>query len=292
MSLDVLITSSSRPQLFPYFWDSFKKMMIIRQPYTVFAHEDFVFAPESQRVMLYLSGLQEKKEIQGVYSHNPAIGLGRAMDFMFTKHIKSDYMLYFQEDWQVERPIDVDRLITVMDKNPEVNLIFFNKTKNTHKLNKALQPQYLYSDGGAGVDMCLYHSWTFLPGLWRMDFVRKHWRVRYERPEGYFSNAFGTHEQRMDCNYCEKVIGAYMLGKSGDFRYVRHIGNDWRMAEWRLEGGQPGGCHEPERMDFPFMAPWVPFIERPVQKPKPSKAEITKQLSEEPQETQNAKVES
>lgn len=286
--LDLLITSSSRPQLFPYFWESFKKMMIIRQPYSVHVHEDFVFPNQSNKVINYLSALND---IDTVKYHNPAIGLGPAMDFMFNNYIKADYMLYFQEDWQVERPIDVDQLIYVMDKNPEVNLIFFNKTRNTARLNKAMQPQYLYTDGAAGIDLCLYHSWTFLPGLWRMDFVRKHWRVREERPEGYFSNAFGTHDQRMDCNYCEKTIGAYMLGKTGDYRYVRHIGNDWRMAKWRLEGGKPGGCNEPSRMDFPFIAPWVPFDERPVQKPKPSKAEVEKQMSEEPQESQNAKVE-
>jgi hypothetical protein len=280
--LDVLITSSSRPQLFPYFWESFKKMMIIRQPHNIYVHEDFVFQNESRQVMNYLSVLQRNNKIQGVYSHNPAIGLGPAMDFMFKKHIKSNYMLYFQEDWQVERPIDVDQLIWVMDNNPEVNLIAFNKTHNTRKLNKALQPEYTYG----GVDMCLYHSWTFLPGLWRMPFVRGHWRVRDTRPEGYFSNAFGTHDQRMDCDYCEKVIGAYMLGKTGDFRYVRHIGNDWRMAKWRLEDGKPGGCHEPERMDFPFIAPWVPFEERPVQKPKPNKEEIEAQIGENPPETQ------
>lgn len=36
------------------------------------------------------------------------------------------------------------------------------------------------------------------------------------RPEGYFTNAFGDHNTRMDCEYCRKNIGAYMLGKTGD----------------------------------------------------------------------------
>ena len=285
--LDVLITSSSRPQLFPYFWESFKKMMIIRQPHSVYAHEDFVFPDESKKVMVYLSALKDKNEIQGYHSHFPPIGLGRSMDFMFNNYIKADYMLYFQEDWQVERPIDVDQLIYVMNENPEVNLIAFNKIRNTKTLNKAPQPQYTYS----GVDMCLYHSWTFLPGLWRMNFVRKHWRVRVDRPEGYFTNAFGNHQQRMDCDYCKKVIGAYMLGKSEDYRYVRHLGNDWRMATWRLENGKPGGCHDADRMDFPYMAPWVPFEERPVHKSNPRKENVEKQIREEPEESQNAKVE-
>ena len=286
--LNILITSSSRPQLFPYFWESFKKMVIIRQPYKVFVHEDFVFPAQSKQVMGYLQELKDKNEIHGFYSHKPPIGLGRAMNYMFNNYIKADYMLYFQEDWQVERPIDIDQLIHVMDENPAVNLIFFNKIRNTKTLNKAPQPQHTYS----GVDMCLYHSWTFLPGLWRMDFVRKHWRVRIERPEGYFSNVFGNHEQRMDCDYCEKAFGAYMLGKSEEYRYVRHLGNDWRMATWRLEGGKPGGCHEASRMDFPYMAPWVPFQERPVQKQQPTKEDVEKLMSEEPKETQDAKMES
>lgn len=279
--LDVVITSSSRPQLFPYCWESFNKMVHIRDDKRVIVHEDMVFKKESDQVKNYIRG-----SVQEYYSDFPAVGLGRTLDWLIKEKINTKYMFYTQEDWEFERPVDLDQLMWVMDNNPQINLIFLNKTKNFETLNGMHQKQHTYS----GVDMCLYHSWTFLPGLWRMDFVRKHWRMRVERPEGYFTNTFGTHEQRTDCDYCEKNIGAYILGKQNDYRYVRHLGNDWRMASWRIENGKPGGVHD-KCMDIPVIAPWVPYPERPVQNLNPRKEDVEKQMSEEPKEIQNAKVE-
>jgi hypothetical protein len=68
----------------------------------------------------------------------------------------------------------------------------------------------------------------------------------------------------MDVKYCEKNIGAYIYGQQGEHRYVRHLGNDWRMADWRLENGRPGGRHH-SNMDKPYMAPWLPYPKFPTQ---------------------------
>lgn len=278
MELDVLIMSSSRPQLFPYCWESFKKYFHFEGKLNVYFHEDFVFPSKSKKVLEYLSTI---RDIKHVSTHNPAIGLGMSMDHMFQNHCESKYLFNLQEDWEFERPIDVNQLIYVMEQNNEVNMIGLNKITNTPELNGSPQPQCTYS----GVDMILYHGWSFMPGLWNMDFVRKHWRVREVRPEGYFTNTFGTHEQRMDCEHCRNRIGAYMLGKTGDYRYIRHIGNDWRMAKWRLENGKPGGCHDASRMDDPYRAPWLPSMEnRPVQHENPTQEQIKKEMSENPKE--------
>jgi hypothetical protein len=278
-SISIVMTSSSRPQLFPYCWESVKRMLFFREQPRVIVHEDFVFEDKSLEVMKYLSKLEAEGEVHEIHFHNPSIGLGYTLDFLIRDIIKTDYILYLQEDWEFERPIDIDQMVYVMDQNPNVNLIFFNKSVNYETLNKADQPQYNFS----GVDMCLYHSWTFLPGIWRMSKVTEKWRARKERPEGYFTNAFGTHEERMSVDFCEKNIGAYMLGHRGDYRYARHIGNDWRMAEWRLENGQPGGCHDASRMDLPHIAPWIAFKDRPVRKTYTT-AEVEKQMLEEPPE--------
>ena len=167
-----------------------------------------------------------------------------------------------QEDWFFERPIDIDQIIWTMNQNTEkLNLVFFNKIKNSGVINKMRQEEYEYN----GMKCCIYHGWAFLPGIWRLPFVKKHWRSSPQRPEGAFTNSFGTHEQRKPVDFCEQNIGAYIYGRQGEHRYVRHIGNDWRMASWRLENGQPGGRHA-ENMDIPYMAPWVPYPKFPTQK--------------------------
>jgi hypothetical protein len=253
-------------------------MIFYRDKANILIHEDFVFPKESAEVIKWLEKNIPEAEL---FRDEPPIGLGYTLDTMIRQKLTSKYTFYTQEDWEFERPIDLDQLMWVMDQNPEINLIFFNKIRNLEIINDAPQTEFMFS----GMKFCLYHSWTFLPGLWRTDFVKKHWRARQDRPEGYFTNAFGTHEQRMSVDYCQKNIGAYMLGAQMDYRYSRHIGNDWRMASWRLEaGGKPGGCHDKTRMDLPFMAPWIEYKDRPVRR-KPDKEIIENLMNEEPKET-------
>ena len=93
MELDVLIMSSSRPQLFPYCWESFKKYFHFEGKLNVYFHEDFVFPSKSEELVKLL----EDKNIE-VHTHNPAIGLGKSMNYMFQNHCKSKYLFYLQED--------------------------------------------------------------------------------------------------------------------------------------------------------------------------------------------------
>jgi len=262
MSLEVLITGSSRPQLWPIFWESFKKMCVIRKPYEVIAHEDFVFPEESNKVITYLEDLKSKNEIHTIDTDRPPKGLGHCMNHYITKRLTAKYVFYLQEDWYMERPVDIDQIMWVMDQNPKINLIFFNKIRNVGSINHQEQKEFTYS----GLKMCLYHAWPFLPGIWRTDFARKRWVYRKDHPEGAMTNAFGTHDQRTSVDYCVNNIGAYIYGPQGDSRYVRHLGNDWRMASWRLEEGRPGGNHNSLTMDRPYMAPWVPYFASPTQR--------------------------
>jgi len=273
--ISLLIIGSSRPLLFPYCWESFNKYVHYRKEMFTMFHEDQVFPEESKKVMVYL-----KKNNISFDTHNPCLGLSKSMDFMFKK-VKTPYIFYLQDDWEFERPIDVDRLLWVMENNKNVNCIFFNKWRNFKIMNEMIHTQYTYD----GVDMCLYHAWSYLPGIWRMSKVREYWDIEKIYSEGTFINRFGNHKERTDVKFCEEKIGAYTLGKSGDYRYIRHIGGDWRMEKWRLENGKPGGCNDNDKMDYPFRAPWLTIMEkRPTYKSKYSKEEIEKILSEEPKE--------
>lgn len=264
--LEILITSSSRPQLFPYFWESFKKMAIIRQPYRVTVHEDQVFPEQSKKVLEYLNELKEKGEIHIIDQDNPAKGLGWTLDHYITKRFNTKYVFYLQEDWEFERPIDIDRIIWTMDQNPnKLNLVFFNKIKNNGVINKCEQREYNYR----GMKLCIYHGWAFLPGIWRLPFVKKHWVYSGMKPEGAFTNSFGSHETRKSVRFCEENIGAYIYGPMGDWRYVRHLGNDFRCAKWRLEKHGDkldyGGNHS-SAMDIPYMSPWLKYKKRPTRR--------------------------
>lgn len=263
--LEVLITGSSRPQLWPYFWESFNRMCIIREKPKVTVHEDFVFEKQSHKVA---NLCQNKFAGIDVFDYdNPAIGLGRTLTAYLTKRIEKKYVFYLQEDWEFERPIDIDQVIWTMDHFPHINQVFFNKIRNNAVVNKCRQEERTFDK----MKCCVYHGFTFNPGIWRTSFVKKYWPTGVQqRPEGAFQSIFGTHHQRKDTKYCEDRIGSYIYGPTGDHRYVRHLGNDWRMASWRLEnhGGEmvPGGNHNSKTMDKNYMAPWVPYPLRPTQR--------------------------
>ena len=154
-----------------------------------------------------------------------------------------------------------------MDHHPHINQVFFNKIKNNAVVNKCRQEERTFEKRR----FCVYHGFTFNPGIWRTKFVRKYWPTGVTiRPEGAFQAQFGSHEKRKNTQYCEDVVGSYIYGPQGEARYIRHLGNDWRMANWRLEthNGKivPGGNHNSITMDKTYMADWVPYKKRPTQR--------------------------
>lgn len=261
---EVLITGSSRPQLWSYFWESFQKMCIIRDKPKIIVHEDFVFPEESKKVTEYVKGLKEVDEYD---TDSPPLGLGPTLGRYLRGRLAKKYVFYIQEDWEFERPIDIDQIIWTMDQYPHINQIFFNKIRNSGVINKQKQEQRRFDK----LDCCVYHGFTFNPGIWRTEFVRKNWPSgARNKPEGAFQGMFGNHATRSSVKYCEDMIGSYIYGQQGDHRQIRHLGNDWRMASWRLENHRgklvPGGNHNSETMDKNYMAPWVPYPKRPTQR--------------------------
>ena len=244
------ITGSSRPTLLPYMWQSVKDMVHIREEFNVIYHEDFVFEKESNKAVEYIRNNIKNVEI---LESNPNIGIGRAIDKVVNK-IKTKYMLYLQDDWEFELPIDIDQLIWIMDRNSKIKQIMFfkrNVSKYLELHGKRLLPdeqkQYTFD----GVNMCLTHfKWTFIPSLWRMDYVKKHWKLYNEKPEANFKKSLtGTSEE----------LGCYMLGKHGDYRFSRHLGDDWMMA--KMVDGKPGKRGALNNTEG--RAPWIEEKERP-----------------------------
>ena len=83
--MEILITSSSRPQLWPYFWKSFNEMIYYRDKKSpIKIHEDFVFKKKSAEVVDYIKSLNSPN-FPEVYINDPAIGLGYTLDFMIKR---------------------------------------------------------------------------------------------------------------------------------------------------------------------------------------------------------------
>lgn len=255
--IDVIVTSSSRPDLIPLCMESFKHKLFTRRPLRWLLFEDFVFPKASQRLVKWAesSGI-----FSSIHTQNPARGLGRMLDVALKK-AQSKYIFYLQDDWYLERPVDLDQIIWTMDQYPEINMVtlFKNRIKSVSGFPC---PEYRYGD----LQLCLYNSWAFLPGVWRVEKVMSKWPAGgfSDHPEGGFTNRFGGHTKRLDVDFVHNAMGTYLYGIPGDPRYVRHLGNNWRMANWRLENGKPGGSIESYQLAEVERAPWVDWFDAPI----------------------------
>lgn len=220
-------------------------------------NEDVIHKGFSDKSVLYM-----KNQGFDIYQNDPPIGLGESMKRRILES-KSDYIFYLQDDWEFERPIDVDRIIWTMNRN-NINCVTFNKYRNM-KPTDFVDKEVDFD----GMKMCLYNGWQFLPGIWRTRLVKYKFEqhgTRKERPEGYWQNLFGTHQERLNHEHLESAVRAYMYGGLGEYRYVRHIGGSWRTAEWRRKDDYGSG-----EIHWDFMnlkrdrAPWLsPMEKRPL----------------------------
>ena len=222
---------SSRPNLLKYTYESFKRFVLYDNTnLKSMMHEDYLYPDESEKSLKYADN-----NFDTVILSKPKIGVGYAMDKMF-KDVTAPYIFYLQDDWEFERPVDLDRIIWTMEKHKKINCITFNKFRN---MNGSLEDagfenrEYDYD----GMKLCIYPGWQFLPGVWRMSKVREKWSPRKIRPEGNFQNSFGSDKERTENkdNFLENTVGAYMYGAMGEYRHVRHIGGTWRMADWQIK---------------------------------------------------------
>jgi hypothetical protein len=282
MKLDVLVMASSRPDLLKITMEKFKDYVECwgNTELRYLIHEDFVYPEMSKQTVKWAENFFDVVE-----SSLPKIGVGYAMDKMF-KLIESDYVFHMQDDWEFERPIELDRIIWTMEKHKKINCVTFNKYRN-------MKPQHagdVFEDKEYDFDgqkLCIYPGWQFLPGVWRMETVRRKWKPRKIRPEGNWQNQFGDNNKRVgDLKHLEDNVGAYMYGGMGEYRYVRHIGTTWRMAEWQTKNNnyKPTGCRHWEFMSLKRdRAPWLGDMPaRPLNRGVPLTREGRELLKDQP----------
>lgn len=287
--LDVLITASSRPQLLKPTVEYFHKFIHFEGKMRWILHEDFVYKEQSKETIKWA---KESGYFDEIYEDDPPLGLGVSIEEMLKK-INTKFMFYLQDDWVFERPVDLDRIVYTMERDDKINCIHFNKYRNMPMVDGFKQKEMTLTD--AGLRVCIFHSWSLLPGVWRTDFVRDRWiEPRTNRPVAWFTWQLGSgikrrgkmiknFEARLNnrksdiyketkgkwenvpsdeevYKYLQENVGVYLYGHLGDPRYIRHIGEDLRMEHWRRKDGKPGieGASQ-ERNAGRYMAPWLTF---------------------------------
>ena len=243
--IDLQIVSASRLLHLMNMADSMKKCIFRHCKMRSIIHDDVIAGCEDVDRVTKLG--------DEFYQSDPPIGQARAIHFLMEKW-RTPYIFHVEDDWEFELPVDLDRILWTMENNSRINCIFFNKQHNRHEIEGFIQEEVDFD----GLKCCKSYHWPFLPGIWRADVFKAKWKFRQDRPEGYFNQQFGTHEERQELAKQDKFC-VYMLGESEHPRYVRHQGENDSRLSWRKNRHK--GKIKYSMDDVRSRAPWLPFPE-------------------------------
>lgn len=218
--MEVFITGSSRPSIYPIFWESFKKMVKMDCASKVTVYEDVILPIESAKVKEYIEPKID------AYIEIPFKGLGYIYNEILKK-VSTRYFLYLQEDWKFLKPIDVDVLVKIMDDNPFIQQIWFPKFIQGNHWKSLTGEVLTFGDitltEWQGQKKVSSSSWAFLPHIVRTDFIRE-----------VYKKANCQNELRPESQLKKWIVGQYQKNKKKYNRlswildnrkeYIKHLG--------------------------------------------------------------------
>jgi hypothetical protein len=126
-------------------------------------HEDFLDPTKSNQCVAYIKSLEDAS----IISDNPPVGHGASFYKLINLLPEIDYFMFWEDDYTLDVPIDLDKLLNLMDKYKNINQISFPK-RNILK-NKAwfIKKPVLFDD----VKLTVSNHWYVSPGIWRYVYI-------------------------------------------------------------------------------------------------------------------------
>tara|TARA_Y100000310_G_C20697249_1_gene826580 strand:+ start:80 stop:784 length:705 start_codon:yes stop_codon:yes gene_type:complete len=213
--IDVLVTSASRLDYLKLTIDSLRQNLKFSGKLNWIIHEDAVKQAASQEVVRWIN----KNKFDVLMVTNPAKRQGKAV-LNLLKMSKTEFVIRTEDDWVLQRQINLDEVIQVLEENNTVNQISFSKRNNglaTHYKYK----EYTFSK----FKLCLNPNWSFILGVWRKNFILPKW-IATERGDDIgliLRQKDGVQVERSE-DWLVKNIGAYWWGGMDKGEFVAHIG--------------------------------------------------------------------
>ena len=264
---DVIITSSSRPELLELTLKYFEIYIHFYGNFRFILNEDFVLKDESKKLIEWAKNSCYFKD-EDIYSNDPPLGLDKSLISLIEK-VNTPFCLYLQDDWVFERPIELDKAMYIMEHLNNVNNILFYKSTIPEMKDGVRHREYYFTQFPQ--HLTLSYSWELMPGLWRTEFIKEKIYEAMKDKKRRTAPAKITHclrpsEKRDDPDYLYDNMGVFYWGSWGEPRYCRHIGENARMESWRMtEDGKPGKENTTQENNaINNMARWIPFEHIPL----------------------------
>jgi hypothetical protein len=276
--IDIIRTSSSRPELLELTTHSLQKHLKFDGNFRWLIHEDAV-NDRSPKCMDFI----ENSGIYNVYKQDsPPVGQGNSL-FWLLNQVKSKYILYIEDDWRLLKDINLNEVINIMEEHNDVNQICFNK-RAIMKKKQWFTKKEVYKNN---IALTTNMYWTFIPSLWRMSYIKD--KIPYNLKEctgGQLSYGVNTHlrqlfgngedQNQFHADWVIKNTGTYFLGNVINlYKEAFNLGELSEDEYYKLNNGvyfQHLGYspYEPEKWIWPIPkqqkikgTDWYTVMERP-----------------------------
>jgi hypothetical protein len=258
MDIDIIRTSASRPELLKISTQSILDHLKFSGNMEFILHEDVLNQASSDECIRYSESLGIYKTIK---VDNPPLGHNRSFTWLASQ-VTSPFFLFWEDDYEllqvmkclnpdckkkttnkykeanqetckhcgssfVESPTDLDVLIGLMEKYPQINQIALPKRDILPDKPNFTKKEVKFDD----TILTVCHHWYVSPAIWRssfiMPFIQKmnypkgagcwgwHWDInRLLKGDGTIVNA----------DWVEKHTGTYYLGEIRSGQRILHLG--------------------------------------------------------------------
>jgi len=187
---------------------------------------------DSEREEQYLKNLNTLKDKFNnnikITTHNT---LSKKRSYIYSELVEkcnTKYIILWEHDFILEKYIDIEKIVKMMDKNNEINYIKFNK-RDTHPTNGI--DKWLEDENNFEVPLVKFCGYNGNPHI-----ERREWFLKYCKPliynipilkknsiERAMNKDIMRRRKRFGFDKTHKFLGTYIYGSVGDKRYVNSL---------------------------------------------------------------------
>lgn len=182
-------------------------------------HEDVRDPGQSKVLVKYAEKFFDKVTVT-----NPSEGYPRAL-YKNVHEVKTPYMLHIEEDWLLLHPLDIDKVLHLMEtyKN-DINQIVFHKRAIQSEFTNYIKKEVTFGD----TILTTGKHWHLLPSIWRMDYIKKFFKEPFPVQPGsgaaWHVNRRIKGNDARDADWNIKNMKSYYYGRIGSGHWFHHLG--------------------------------------------------------------------
>ena len=208
--IDIAIKSASRPVYLRRTLRSLRKYLKAENNSVYWIlHEDCI-DPVVSEVCIYWS--HRAGFFNQIRVSNPCIGNSESIRTLVGMS-DSKYILHWEDDWELLKEIDLDKVIDLMDRNDDVNMVGFRRGLN--KPYGQAPEETIRKEG----KLVKCYDWVLFPAIWRREYIVDAFELQFSIME---KNADDIGKM-IRMQHQTEAMGVYFWGGFGEGDFVEHI---------------------------------------------------------------------